>query len=290
MPRLTRKRWRRPERLTLEGPPIARRKDFGAPTILTLEPDLQQRYTRGRLRAMGAAFFAASALEGLLVGLVVRRPLVAAAAGAILGLLYLAAASALGGGWMRRYLGAETARNPRVNRVSTKAAEGARVVPPQVLVIRDPGMDALAIGLGPHAVVVTTGSLNVDDLVLEGMITHEIVHLRDGDARVAGMYALLADGARLLPANAARPAGLPLVLALPLWPASLVVRALGGVWLSGEHCHRADVGAALLTRYPPGLEEALRISARKAQETRRRGALAWFGADAQRRADLVREM
>ncbi|MGH2758469.1 MAG: hypothetical protein ACRDKJ_02790, partial [Actinomycetota bacterium] len=74
--KFTRRRWRRPERLTLEHPPVRRRKDIGAPTPLMLEPALARRASRRRLEALLVAFLVLCALEGLAVAAATGRWLV----------------------------------------------------------------------------------------------------------------------------------------------------------------------------------------------------------------------
>lgn len=287
--RFTRRpRWRRPERMTLEHPPVARRKDIGAPAILMLEPDLERRAVRRKLAAMLATYGAAAGIEGLAVGWALGSLWVAAVFAGI-AVAYAAGARRFGGTWIRRVLGAEPARNPRLNRLTRSVAEAAGVPPPDALIVRAEGTNGFAVGLHRPAVVATTGSLNVDDLTLEGVVAHEVVLLRDGDAGLASMYITIAGVLDFLKRNVATPAGPLLLLGLLLWPAALVVRVARRAWFDPEGPHRADVAAALLTRYPPGVETALR-GTRGAPRVLGVAEPFWFSTDASRRADLVAEM
>ena len=281
--KFTRRRWRRPERMTLEAPPVSRRKHLGPPDILTLEPDLQRRTTKRRLRTMNAAFVAAAVVEGGIVGLLVHAWFIAVVA-LVLSAAYLGAAATFGGRWIRRALGAEAARNLRVNQFTGSLAAAAGIPRPDALVVRDAGMNAVAIDAGSTAIVVTTGSLNADDLVLEGMMAHEVAHLRDGDAAVASRYTLLTGAYELVRRVP------PIVFGLPLWPASLVVRALARAWFSIDEEHRADVAGALLTRYPPGVASALRNAHGGTSPGPRAMARFWFSPRGDDRTRLIDEM
>lgn len=281
--KFTRRRWRRPERMTLEHPQAVRRKGMAAPDLLTLEPELERRSAMRRLTAMVATFVVAAAAEGVVIGAAVGRLWIVVVPIA-LALLYSAAALASGGTWIARALKAEVAKNPRVNRMSRNLAQTAGIAPPAVLIVRDDTPNGCAIGASRRAIVVTTGSLNLDDLVVEGLIGQQIVQLRDGDALAASIYTVVAGMHELLSRNAF------LVLALVLWPAALVVRSLRALWLPIDIAHRADVAAALLTRYPPGIAMVLRAGGGRPPKLLRTSAPFWFSADAERRAELVAEM
>lgn len=274
--------------MTLEHPDVMRRKDFGAPEPLTLEPELQRGIVRGKLSGMLAAYVAVSGIEGLAVGWALGRVWLGAVT-AGLAVVYAAAAHSLGGAWIRRAMGAEPARNPRLNRLVRAVSQSAGVRGAEALIVRGEGANGFALGPPRPAVVATTGSLNVDDLTLEGLVAHEVVRVRDGDAALASTYAAIAGGAGLIRRNLASPGGPILILGLLLWPAALVVRAARGVWFGPDDLQRVDVAAALLTRYPPGVETALRGTG-KAPGPLRVAEPFWFSAHAARRADLVGEM
>ena len=146
---------------------------------------------------------------------------------------------------------------------------------PKVYVIEDPAPNAFATGRDPKhsAIAVTTGLLNiVGRYELEGVIGHEMAHIKNYDIRLAtfavvmvGFIALISDfmlriGLRGNSGGGGRKGGgaaaivlISLVLAIlaPLF-AQLVRLAL-----SRNREYLADASGALLTRYPEGLANAL---------------------------------
>lgn len=267
---------------------MTRRKDIGAPDQLMLEPELERRDTRRKLTSMLAMFVVVSALEGLAVGWPMGLPWLAVVTAA-LAVAYVGAARRLGGAWIRRALAAEAARNPRLNRLVRSVSKAAGIGDCAALITRGEGINAFAVGLGPPAVVATTGSLNVDDLVLEGVVAQAAVRIRDGDAALQSTYVALAGGPQLLRRNLATAHGPVLLAGLVLWPAALVVRAARPALFAPGDLHRADIAAALLTRYPPGIERALR-DAKPPPPLLGCAEPFWFSSGAEPRADLVGEM
>ncbi len=148
---------------------------------------------------------------------------------------------------------------------------------PGVYVIDDPAPNAFATGRNPDhaAIAVTTGLLEIMNRVeLEGVIAHELGHIRNYDILVStlavtmvGAVALLADGAiRLMWWNGGRVSrsgdrgnhnnplallGFALLIVAPL-----IARAMQAA-ISRRRETLADVSACQLTRYPPGLISAL---------------------------------
>lgn len=253
MAKFTRRRWRRPERMTLEHPPVMRRKDIGVPTQLMLEPDLARRASRRRLETLLLVFLGLCAVEGLVVALLTGVwVLLPAVLG--LGVLYFFVGRERGDAWLERAFGTRGEPSVRLRRLVVTEARRAGVPEPEVLVGPGAEPNALALSLRRRALVVTAGSEEVDDVVLEGMIAHEIVHLRDGEATAASLYLIFSAAPQLL----LRGAGVALVLAVPLWPVCAAMRLARTLAAPADREHRADVAGALLTRYPPGVAEALR--------------------------------
>jgi heat shock protein HtpX len=148
---------------------------------------------------------------------------------------------------------------------------------PGVYVIDDPAPNAFATGRDPKhaAIAVTTGLLEkMNRVELEGVVAHELSHIRNYDILIStlavtmvGAAALLADlGIRMMWWNGGRVArqgdrgdrGNPLALigfAL-LIIAPIVARAMQAA-ISRQRETLADVSACQLTRYPPGLISAL---------------------------------
>jgi heat shock protein HtpX len=160
-----------------------------------------------------------------------------------------------------------------VDNVTEEMALAAGIPKPKVYVIDDPALNAFATGSNPRngIVVVTTGlirELNRDEL--QGVIAHEISHIRNQDVRlmttlaiVAGLIPLLADVAgRMIWYSKSRKnrdenkaiwlaAGLVLAILAPLF-SKLIELAV-----SRKREYLADASAAQLTRYPEGLASAL---------------------------------
>ena len=250
--KFTRRRWRRPERLTLEHPPVQRRKDIGAPTQLELEPALARRSSRRRLESLLVLFLVLCALEGAAIAAATGRWLILPAVTG-LGVLYFFFGREWGDAWLRRAMRARGGSSSRLQRLTSAEARSAGIPAPEVLICRGDEPNAIALALRKRSIVLTEGCEGIDELVLEGMLAHEVIHLRDGDAAVASLYLLLAGAPELL----FRRAGVGCLLAVPLWPAALLMRLGRRVALPGDREHRADIAAAMLTRYPPGIVDAL---------------------------------
>lgn len=148
---------------------------------------------------------------------------------------------------------------------------------PRVYVIEDAAPNAFATGRNPQhaAIAVTTGLLEkMNRVELEGVIAHELSHIRNYDILVStlavtlvGTIALLTDLAiRMMWWNGGRVARdgdrhggsnpLALVGFLLLILAPLVARIMQAA-MSRRRETLADVSACQLTRYPPGLIAAL---------------------------------
>lgn len=148
---------------------------------------------------------------------------------------------------------------------------------PGVYVIDDPAPNAFATGRNPKhaAIAVTTGLLEMMNRVeLEGVVAHELSHIRNYDILVGtlavtlvGAVALLSDlairtmwwnGGRVSRSGDRGNSGNPLAIigfAL-LILAPLIARAMQAA-ISRQRETLADVTACQMTRYPPGLISAL---------------------------------
>ena len=151
---------------------------------------------------------------------------------------------------------------------------------PRVYVIEDPAPNAFATGRDARhaAVVVTTGLLaRLDRVELEGVLAHELSHIKSNDILVStlavtlvGVVTLLADvslrflwwgGPRHRDDRSDGGGGGPQVVVAALGfvlllVAPLVARAMRGA-VSRQREALADVAGVALTRYPPGLISAL---------------------------------
>jgi heat shock protein HtpX len=144
---------------------------------------------------------------------------------------------------------------------------------PKAYVIDDPAPNAFATGRNPQnaAIAVTTGLMEkLDRLELEGVVAHELAHVKNYDTLVqtlaavmAGTIVLIADwmlraffwggGRRRGGGNVIVIAiGLGLMVLAPIF-ATVIQMAI-----SRNREYLADANGALLTRYPQGLADALR--------------------------------
>ncbi|MGA1345624.1 MAG: M48 family metallopeptidase [Ilumatobacteraceae bacterium] len=148
---------------------------------------------------------------------------------------------------------------------------------PGVYVIDDPAPNAFATGRNPRhaAIAVTTGLLeSLDRVELEGVVAHELSHIRHHDITVStivvtlvGTVALLSDlairtmwwnGGRVRRAGDRDDRANPLALVgFVLIALSPVIARLLQAAVSRRRETLADEGACRLTRYPPGLISAL---------------------------------
>lgn len=99
---------------------------------------------------------------------------------------------------------ADPQRERMLNDVVAEMSLAANIAPPRVYVIPDESMNALAVGTRPQnaAIAVTSGLLaRLDREQLQGVIAHEIGHIRNLDTRygvyvaiLVGLVALVTDG------------------------------------------------------------------------------------------------
>lgn len=154
---------------------------------------------------------------------------------------------------------------------------------PKLYVIDDSSPNAFATGRDPkHAVIcATTGLLQkLDRSELEGVVAHELSHVKHYDTRLMavvvillGMITLLADwflrmsffgGRRRDDEEKGNLGAIIAVLALVLALLSPIIAQLIQLAISRRREFYADASSALLTRYPDGLIRALeKISADK---------------------------
>jgi heat shock protein HtpX len=147
---------------------------------------------------------------------------------------------------------------------------------PRVFIVDDPAPNAFATGRNPKhaAIAVTTGLLEkLNRVELEGVIAHELSHVRNYDILVStlavtlvGSIALLTNiGMRMMWWNGGRErrsgdrdGGNPLaILGLVLLIFAPLIAKLMQAAVSRRRETLADVSACQMTRYPPGLISAL---------------------------------
>ncbi|MFZ0665152.1 MAG: M48 family metalloprotease [Acidimicrobiales bacterium] len=110
---------------------------------------------------------------------------------------------------------------------------------PEMVLLQDQFRGALVLGRNEHraTLVLTSGLLwALDPVELEGVLAHELSHIKSGDVAAATIAAAV-----LLPIA-------------PIFPGTsgLVLKLAG----NGRELH-ADLQASSVTRYPPGLRDAL---------------------------------
>jgi heat shock protein HtpX len=164
--------------------------------------------------------------------------------------------------------------NPYLHNVIEGLAIGSGIPAPKAYIIDDTAPNAFATGRNPQnsAIVVTTGLLQkMDRLELEGVIAHEMSHIKNFDIRYAtlvvvlvGTVALLSDwmGRSFFYRRGRRDRrgggnAIFILLALILVILAPVIAKLIQLAISRQREYLADSSGALLTRYPEGLASAL---------------------------------
>jgi hypothetical protein len=92
--------------MTLEHPPVVRRKDIGAPDQLALEPELAAASSRRRVAILLVTYLALATALGTLAGLALGAVILGFAAGLGLAVTYFVLIRELGDLWLRGALGA----------------------------------------------------------------------------------------------------------------------------------------------------------------------------------------
>jgi heat shock protein HtpX len=160
--------------------------------------------------------------------------------------------------------------------VAENLAIGAHLPKPRLYIIEDSAMNAFATGRDPdHAVVcATTGLLErLNRTELEGVVAHELSHIRNYDIRLmsivtilVGMVTLLADwflrvswfgGGRREKDESGQIRAVIAIVGIVLALLSPLVAQLIQLALSRRREFLADASAVMLTRQPSGLISAL---------------------------------
>lgn len=181
--------------------------------------------------------------------------------------------------------------NPYIYRMVENLAITAGLPMPKVYLINDPALNAFATGRDPqHAsVALTTGIVSaLENEELEGVIAHELSHVKNYDIRVmmivivlVGFITLIADW--FLRANVlggrrrgdTSGGGVLMIIGLVLIILSPIFARLIQFAVSRKREYLADASGALLTRYPEGLARALeKIAAQGGTVSRRNHATA----------------
>lgn len=165
------------------------------------------------------------------------------------------------------------ADNPRLYRIVENLAITTGLPMPKVYIVDDPAPNAFATGRDPEhaAVAATTGLLELmDDADLEGVMAHEIAHVKNFDIRVTTIVFGLVVVVGLLADVLARMAffggmrrngggGNPLMIVIAIAAmilAPLLAAAIQAA-VSRQREYLADATGALTTRHPEALASAL---------------------------------
>jgi heat shock protein HtpX len=129
---------------------------------------------------------------------------------------------------------------PRYHNLVEGLCVSAGLPKPELYVVDDEAANSFATGRNPGhgAIAVTTGLLQrLSRLELEGVLAHELAHIRSNDTLVTSLGTVL--------------------VALPLMPARGLAGHLLATLVGRGRERDADMSGVRLTRYPPGLAAAL---------------------------------
>lgn len=161
---------------------------------------------------------------------------------------------------------------PFVFHITEAIAIGANIPMPKLYVIEDTAINAFATGIKPEkaSITLTTGAIDrLKREELEGVIAHEMAHIKNYDIRVtllaatlAGVIVLLADiflrsmifGDR----KSERSAGPLILIGLILAILAPIIVEIIKLAVSRQREFLADATGAHTTKYPPGLAAALK--------------------------------
>lgn len=160
---------------------------------------------------------------------------------------------------------------PKYYRTVENMCIAAGLSMPKVYIVNDPSPNAFATGRDPkHAVVcATTGLLEMmDDAELEGVIAHELSHVKNYDIRLMGVVVVLVGFIAIISDlfiratfysnnDDNRGSAIFLILAIVFAILSPIAATLIQLAVSRKREYLADASGALLTRYPEGLASAL---------------------------------
>ena len=159
--------------------------------------------------------------------------------------------------------------NPRLFRIVENLAITEGLPMPKVYIMDDPAPNAFATGRDPNhaSVAATTGLLDImNDTELEGVMAHELGHVKNYDIRVS-MYAfalvavvsILADVILHMTWFSDNDNKSPIILILGI--AAIVIAPMAAAAIqaaiSRQREYLADATGAMTTRHPDGLASAL---------------------------------
>ncbi len=180
--------------------------------------------------------------------------------------------------------------NPRLWNIVENLAISQGMPMPKVYIINDPAPNAFASGRDPkHAIVAsTTGLLEImDDAELEGVMAHELAHVKNYDIRVSTIVFGLISAVGILADIAIRMSffssgsrskssgqfGIILILlGVVGWIIAALIGPLVSAAVSRQREYLADASGIEMTRFPDGLASALKKLGEYGQPMRRAAA------------------
>lgn len=178
-------------------------------------------------------------------------------------------------------------QNPYVFRMVENLCITAGLPLPKVYIIQDDAPNAFATGRDPkHAsIALTTGLIDhLENEELEGVIAHEISHIKNYDIRImtvvivlVGAVALLTDiffrislfGGNRRSSDRGNAGAVMAIIGIVLMILSPFIAKIIQLAISRKREYLADASGALLTRYPAGLANALEKISHYKQPMRR---------------------
>ncbi|MCK9481043.1 MAG: M48 family metallopeptidase [Bacteroidia bacterium] len=166
--------------------------------------------------------------------------------------------------------------NPRVYNLTENLCMSVGMTMPKLQIIDTPVLNAFASGINEKnfTVTLTKGIIDtLDDKELEGVIAHELTHIRNRDVRLlvisivfVGILAVMARiisrnlifGSRKRGKNDGKGGGAAILIAIVLVLLAYFFSILFKLGLSRKREYMADAGAADMTKNPLALASALR--------------------------------
>ncbi len=224
-------------------------------------------------------FFILVVVLGLIIGALYGNSYTGIILALVVGVIYFLISYYGGAGAILAMTGSKEAKKPQythlINTVEGLAI-AAGIPVPKVYVIEDSALNAFATGRDPqHAsVTVTTGLLEkMNRLELEGVVAHEISHIKNFDIRVmmltavmVGLTVLLSDfllrsflwSGKRNDKETGQLGFILIIVGLVLAVLSPIIGQMIQLAVSRKREFLADASGALITRYPKGLADALK--------------------------------
>ncbi|MBI5254451.1 M48 family metallopeptidase [Candidatus Falkowbacteria bacterium] len=164
--------------------------------------------------------------------------------------------------------------NPYVYRIVENLCITAGLPTPKIYIINDPAPNAFATGRNPEhsSIAITTGLIQtMENEELEGVIAHELSHVKNYDVRLATLVVVLVGALSIIADmflrsflfggrrsnNNKNGNGILAIIGIILIILSPIIGQLIQLAISRKREFLADASGALMTRYPEGLARAL---------------------------------